>query len=90
MAKHLCDLRPLLGERTKAKAFGQYRSQVYARGSVPSKESDAVLPEAIIDAEMKRNFNLGAKDEAREHFRFYVDGFVIGLRDKVEGWLEKL
>ena len=79
LAQHLCDLRPLLGERTKAKAFEQYRSQVYARGSVPSKESDAVLPAAGLGAEMERNFNLGAKDEAREHFRFYKglpEGFI--------------
>ena len=52
---------------------------------MPSKEGDAVLPEAIIEGEMERNFKIGAKDEAREHFRFYVDGLVIGLRDKVEG-----
>jgi putative transposase len=89
-AQHLCDLRPLFNEKTKAKAFEQYRSQVYARGSVPSKEGDAVLPEAIIEGEMERHFKIGAKDEAREHFRFYVDGLVIGLRDKVEGWLAKL
>ena len=88
MAQHLRDLRPLLGELTKA--FEQYRSQVYARCSVLRKEGDAVLPEAVLDAEMERNFNIGAKDEAREHFRFYVDGLVIDLRDKVEGWLGKL
>ena len=57
---------------------------------MPSKEGDAVLPEAIIEGEMERNFKIGAKDAAREHFRFYVDGLVIGLRDKVEGWLAKL
>ena len=57
---------------------------------MPSKEGDAVLPEAIIDAEMQCNFKLGAKDEAREHCRFYVDGLMIGLRDKVEAWLGKL
>ena len=57
---------------------------------MPSKEGDAVWPKAVIDSEMERNFKLGAKDEAREHFRFYVDSLVIGLRDKVEGWLSKL
>ena len=75
--------------RNRTKAFEPYRSQVYVHDSVPSKEGDAVLPDAVLDAEMQLNFNLGAKDEAREHFRFYVDGLVIGLRDKVEGWLTR-
>ena len=60
-AQHLCDLRLLLNEKTKAKAFEQYRSQVVARGSVPSKEGDVVLPDAVLDHEMERHFKIGAK-----------------------------
>jgi hypothetical protein len=33
---------------------------------------------------------LGAKEEKRDHFRFYIDGLVLGARDKVEDWLNRL
>jgi len=89
-SKGLADLRPLLGERTKAKAFEQYRAMVYLRGSVPSKENDAVMATPVIDGEMLKNFNLGTSGEKRDHFRFYVDGLVVGAKDKVQEWMERL
>jgi len=88
--KALIDLRSLLSERTKAGAFEQYRAMVYLRGSVPSKEKDAVITSAVIDGEMARNFDLGSSGEGREHFRFYVDGLVLGAKEKVEEWLTRL
>jgi len=88
--KALVDLRGLLSERTKAKAFEQYRSMVYLRGSVPSKAKDAVIDAPVVDGEMKKNFNLGCKGEKRDHFRFYVDGLVIGAKEKVMEWMEAL
>ena len=86
----LYDLRKLLSERTKAKAFEQYRSMVYLRGGVRSKSKDTVIETALIDGEMKKNFDLGSVGEKREHFRFYVDGLVIGAREKVMEWMLRL
>jgi len=88
--KGLADLRPLLSERTKAKAFEQYRSMVYLRGHVPSGEKGAAIKDAVLDGEMKMNFDLGTTGEKRDHFRFYVDGLVIGAKEKVLEWMENL
>jgi putative transposase len=89
-SKALYDLRNLLSERTKAKAFEQYRSMVYLRGGVGSKSKDAVIEVEVIDGEMKKNFDLGTRGENREHFRFYIDGLVIGAREKVMEWMLRL
>ncbi len=89
-AKHLTDLRPLLSERTKAKAFEQYKVLVYMRGCIKSKDKDAVIKEATVDGEMLKHFDLGTGDEKRDHFRFYVDGLVIGAKEKVMAWMERL
>ena len=32
-------------------------------------------------------FDLGSGAEARDHLRFFVDGLVIGDKDKVQEWL---
>jgi len=87
--KGLVDLRPLLSERTKAKAYEKYRSMVYLRGNV-SGEKGFVISDVVIDGEMKKNFDLGSKGEQREHFRFYVDGLVVGAKEKVMEWLVEL
>jgi REP element-mobilizing transposase RayT len=86
----LYDIRSLLTERSYAKAFEAYRALVYVRGSVASKERQATIKESVMDREMERNFDLGAKEEKRDHFRFYIDGLVLGARDKVEDWLNRL
>jgi len=86
---NLLDLKVLLNENN---SYQEYRSLLYLRGGMPSKENQAVIPETLIDQELAKNFKLGRpKDgEGREHFRFYVDGLVIGAKNKVEQWLAKL
>jgi putative transposase len=88
--KDLVDLRPLLSERTKAKALEQYRSMVYLRGNVSHGEKGGAIRDSVIDGEMKKNFDLGSHGEKRDHFRFYVDGLVLGTKEKVLEWLEYL
>lgn len=48
------------------------------------KEKQAVIKDGVMDREMEKNFKLGAKEEKRDHFRFYMDGLVLEARDKFE------
>ncbi len=59
-------------------------------GCIQSKDKDTVIKEAPIDGEMLKHFGLGIGDEKRDHFRFYVEGLVIGAKEKVMAWMERL
>ncbi len=51
------------------------------RGCIQSKDKDVVMKEATVDGEMLKHFVLGTGDEKRDHFRFYVDGLVVGAKE---------
>lgn len=91
MEKHdLLDLKKLVSERTKMKSLESYRSLLYARGSIATKENTGEISSKVFDAELAQNFQLGVSDEKRDHFRFYVDGLVIGAKEKVVEWINRL
>jgi len=85
--EQLLDLRHLLSEKTEVEAYSSYKSKVYARGSVQSKGCDAVISDQLVEEECLSKFDLGSGAEARDHLRFFVDGLVIGAKDKVQEWL---
>ena len=40
-----------------------------------------------LQEECLSKFDLGSGAETRDHLRFFVDGLVIGAKDKVQEWL---
>jgi putative transposase len=88
--EQLLDLRHLLSEKTEVEAYSSYKSKVYARGSVQSKGCDAVISDQLVDEQCLSKFDLGSGAEARDHLRFFVDGLVIGAKEKVEEWLLRM
>lgn len=87
---NLYELKGLLSIRSSNKALEHYRSMLYTRGSIRNKEGTIEIKEVVFDLEMKQNFNLSLREESKDHFRFYVDGLVIGAEDKVQDWLRRL
>ena len=86
----LLNLKSFLSKSSKKKALEEYRSMLYTRGCVASKEKDHLIKEVTFNGELSQNFDLSYHAEAKDHFRFYLDGLVIGAKDKVKMWLEKL
>jgi hypothetical protein len=86
----LLNLRHLLSEKTEVEAYSSYKSKVYSRGSVHSKDCDAVISDQLVKEQCLSKFDLGSGDEARDHLRFFVDGLVIGTKEKIEAWLLRM
>lgn len=87
---HLSDIRGLLSEKTKVKALEIYRSLLYTRGSIATKEKTGEICAKVFDEELAHNFELGSSNEKNDHLRFYVDGLVIGAKDKIKAWINRL
>jgi REP element-mobilizing transposase RayT len=89
--KHnLCDLKGLVCEKSQRKALESYRALVYTRGGVRTKENTAEICAKAMDREMAQNFDLSYSNEKRDHFRFYVDGLVVGSKEKILSWIHRL
>jgi hypothetical protein len=86
----LLDLRSLLSEQSQERAYSSYKSKVYARGSIKSKEHDGEISDALVEEECLSKFDLGPGAEACDHLRFFVDGLVLGAKEKVEEWLRAM
>lgn len=89
--KHMLQgLEELTGEISQEKALEAYRALVYTRGRVSTKENTAEICTKVFDQELARNFNLSYSEEKRDHFRFYVDGLVVGSKEKILDWINRL
>jgi len=76
-------LMPLtcLFEKTKKRALTEYRSLVYYRGEVPTKEGQTAIPGRIVKEEAARGFEVSGV--YRKRLRYFVDGLVIGSEEFV-------
>jgi len=72
-----------LFEKTNKRALSEYRSLVYYRGEVPTKEVQAAIPQRIVKEEAARGFEISGVYCKR--LRYLVDGLVIGG----EGFIRK-
>jgi hypothetical protein len=79
-------------ESDEQKSFAVYRTQVYLRGNIASKEGQAEISDAEVDRVLDGPFDLGCVKfgEKRDHLRFFVDGFVLGSKHRVGRWLDEL
>lgn len=89
--KHeLCKLNDLVGEISHKKALESYRALIYTRGSISTKENKSEICSKALDQELARNFDFSYSEEKRDHFRFYVDGLVVGSKEKILKWINRL
>ena len=65
--------------KSKKRALTEYRSLVYYRGEVPTKEGQAVIPQRIVKEEAARGFEVSGAYCKR--LRYFVDGLVIGSEE---------
>ena len=72
----LSPLHPLLGRRSEEAGWMDYKARLYYRGSVPTKEGQAAIPEAVLRAEMARGFKRSGI--FRKRLRHFTDGVMIG------------
>jgi REP element-mobilizing transposase RayT len=82
----LLSLSEALNESNENLAFSHYESLVYLRGRVPSKEGQSNIPDQEVDRVHQSPFDFG-KSEKTDHLRFFVDGLVIGCKERVGKWL---
>jgi putative transposase len=65
-----------------------YREQLYYRGNVQSKEKDFFIPDHIVEREAERGFEQSGRYLKR--VSYLSRGYVVGKREAVENWLDKL
>jgi hypothetical protein len=92
LPEHFLSLNELLHEDDEDDAFASYRTQVYLRGNIASKERQAEISDEEMEHVLNAPFDLGCakRGEKRDHLRFFVDGLVLGSKHRVEGWLNEL
>ncbi len=83
-------LMPLtsLFAKTKKRALTEYRSLVYYRGAVPTKQGQVPVSQRIIKEEEARGF--AVRGVYRKRLRYFVDGLVIGSEDFVRTRINQL
>ncbi|MBF0196431.1 MAG: hypothetical protein HQL32_01915 [Planctomycetes bacterium] len=89
-ADALLPLHSVTNERYEVDAFEIYRSQVYLRGDVPSKDGEASLSSDIIDRELANDFKLNYEQRNNGSLRRFTDGLVLGTQKHIENWVNKL
>ena len=65
-----------------------YRARLFYRGAVRSKKGDHVIPQHIIDDEVRRGFK--SRGAYLKRLRHFTRGLVLGSREAVAGWIAEL
>ena len=78
----------ILFGKTKKRALTEYRSLIYYRGAVPTKQGQMPISQRIIKEEETRGFT--GRGVYRKRLRYFVDGLVIGSEDFVRAQINKL
>jgi REP element-mobilizing transposase RayT len=84
-ADWLMPLSEILAQPCEEKALIEFRERLYHRGSVPTKQGQASISQAVLDQEAARGFaNRGVY---RKRLAYFVDGLAVGteqfLRDQI-------
>ena len=86
--QQLMSLHELMDLSLAENADKAYREQLYYRGNVQSKEKDAFIPDHIVEREAERGFEQSGRYLKR--VSYLSRGYVVGKRETVENWLDKL
>jgi putative transposase len=83
-------LMPLtaLFDKTRKRTLAEYRSLVYYRGEVPTREGQWSISGRIVKEEAARGFEVSGV--YRKRLRYFVDGLVIGSEGFVREHLNRL
>jgi len=84
---NLIDLKDILNEENEQQAYVEYKSIVYFRGSVKTKENQSEITQETLNEEIACSFK--PRGVFKKRLRFFVDGLVLGPKIKVEEWLER-
>ena len=84
----LGSLYSLLGRRSESDAWSDYKGRLYYRGSVASKEGQAVISPEVLKAEEARGFK--SSGVYRKRLRFFTDGLLIGSESAIRQQLVRL
>jgi REP element-mobilizing transposase RayT len=84
----LMGIAGLVGARRRREAMGDYRCLLYHRGSVPSKEGQAAIPDSVVEAEAARGY--AASGAFSKRLRYFVDGVAVGSEGFVLEVLSRL
>ncbi len=84
----LLGLGELVGARRRREAMREYRCLLYHRGNVPTKEGQAAIPDALLEAEAARGY--AASGVFSKRLRYFVDGLAVGSEGFVTEVLSRL
>jgi hypothetical protein len=85
--RQLMPLQEIFGGRDPQEAYQLYRSRLYHRGAIPSREGQAVISRQILEKESRRGFHRTGL--YRERLRFYSDGLALGRQKPVQQLLDQ-
>ncbi|MBF0245322.1 MAG: transposase [Planctomycetes bacterium] len=85
--KWLLDLREILGVKSKTESRALYRSLLYNRGAVQTREGQAAIPESAMTEAEAADFQ--DRGIFRKRLRHFTRGLVLGSRESIAVWLER-
>jgi REP element-mobilizing transposase RayT len=86
--KWMAPLTEIVGRPKRADAMHDYKSCIYYRGSVPTKDNQAAISKRLLAQEEARGF--AAEGLFTKRIRHFTDGVVIGSEEFVQEKLNKL
>jgi len=84
----LVPLGDLVGQQSRAKALAAFRSLLYHRGAVPTREGQASISEEVLEAEAARGFK--ARGMFLKRLGHFVDGLAVGTEEFIREQLAVL
>jgi REP element-mobilizing transposase RayT len=84
----LVSLSEIMGIGEKRKAAREYRSLLYYRGNVPTREGQAKIPDRVVREEESRGFK--KRGAFLKRLRYMRDGVVLGTKEQVREQLAQL
>jgi len=87
-AKGLVPLEELVGVQGRRAAMREYMDVLYCRGSIPTREGQARIPERVLDEERARGFR--TRGVFLKRLSYFAGGLVVGAEVLVRQHLVRL
>jgi len=84
----LLPLGEVMAEKDARRAFREYLQRAYYRGSVPSKEGQAAIPQEVLQQEVARGF--AQRGMFRKRLGYFVDGLAVGSEAFIREQLQRM
>lgn len=84
----LLPLSDLVVTDSEHQALIEYRTRIYYRGSVPTKEGQAALPLEVLEQEIERGF--ATSGVYRRRLAYFVEGVILGSEELIREHLRHL